>query len=120
MPAESGLRLPGSSTAAAPTNASKGTARRLIEEIGSVEASHEQPEHELLSSDASLTLRCRLPRVRAASELDLQVGERTLSLVAEGIYQLRLDLPAAVCCDEIKSRFTKKGHVLTVVMPLSK
>ena len=60
----------------------------------------------------------RLPRVAAVADLDLQMGERALTLHAEGLYKLRLDpLPRAILCDDAKCKFDKKRRVLTVTMP---
>ena len=62
-------------------------------------------------------LRVELPRLASAAELDAQVGERAVTLLAEGLYRLELALPSAVLSDDARCRFDRKRRVLTVTMP---
>ena len=77
------------------------------------------PVHELTDSDGSLTLRVQLPRLQAAADLDVQVGEASLSLCVEGLYRLQLELPKAVLKDAARCKFDKKKRALTVRMPVA-
>ena len=72
---------------------------------------------------AALRLAVSLPRVGGVGEIDLQMGERQLSLSAgEGVYApydaLSLPLPHKVDSEGAKCKFDKKKRVLTVTMPV--
>jgi len=94
-----------------------GPARPLVQELSSVDATPEEPAHELLCAEDALTLSVQLPRVRTAAEVELDVGKTKVCLAAEGLYALELPLPRAVDADRARCRFDKKTRVLTVTMP---
>ena len=96
----------------------QGPRRPLVQEVGSQPAESVTPEHELTTAEGTMTLRVKLPRVAAASELELEVGDAAISLSAEGLYRLQLALPAVGMSAEAGSKFDKKRRVLTVTVPL--
>ena len=138
---EGSLRVPGGASAprAGPSDAA--TPRRpLVEELGPTRpekiaeprpkpapkavarpeaaAEPEAPEHELVPAEGGgLTLRVLVPRVGAASELSVSVGERSVELSAPGVYQLRVPLPHAVADAAARCRFDKKRRALTITLP---
>jgi len=117
------LRLPGQQAEPQAVGAAKGDeqgpSRPLVQELASEPAVAETPEYELEQVDGLMTLRVKLPRVAAAAELDLEVGDTAVSVCAEGLYQLMLQLPVAGASAEAASKFDKKRRVLTVRMPIA-
>jgi hypothetical protein len=94
--------------------------RPLVEELSSEAAVEEQPEHELLTEPTQLKLLANLPRLAAIADLDVEVGDRALSLRAEGIYCLRIEpLPQPVRSDDARCKFDKKRRLLTITMPVA-
>ena len=99
--------------------------RPLVMELSSEAAVEEEPSYELTGGNgdgdgAPLKLVVQLPRVAAVGDLDVEMGERAISLRAEGLYKLRLDpLPRPIARDDAKCKFDKKKRVLTVTMPVA-
>ena len=132
---EDTLRLPGGASVPRAKSSDAPAAPRgpLVQELGPVETrpepapaatpaaaagTPETPEHELRPADGGgLTLRVLVPRVAAASELDVSVGERAVELSAEGVYKLRVPLPHAVADADARCRFDKKRRALTITLP---
>ena len=110
------IRLPGG--ASAPTGgggSSGGNRAPLVQEVSSGAAEPATPEHEASrGADGALTLRVALPAVRAASELDVQVGDGAFVLSVEGVYRLRVALPDGRHDADVACKFDKKKRVLTV------
>ena len=70
------IRLPGGASAPTGGGGSGGNRAPLVQEVSSGAAEPATPEHEASrEADGALTLRVALPAVRAASELDVQVGD---------------------------------------------
>ena len=81
-------------------------------------AVEETPEHELRLEDDRLVLQVRVPRVYVVDDLDVQIGDRTVGLRAEGLYTLTLELPQPIRSEAARCKFDKKKRVLTVTMPV--
>ena len=123
-----GLQLPGgravqdtageqaSSTNAAATDTKP--KKMLVEEVSSCENVEETPDHELIAEDAALRLLVRVPRVGAVADLDVSIGEDAFSLMAEGLYALKLTLPQRVRADDARCKWDKRKRTLTVTMPI--
>ena len=71
-----------------------------------------------LARPRELVVRIELPRVRAASDMALDVGERHLRLSAARAYRLDLPLPYAVMETEGGAHFDKAAKALTVTLPV--
>lgn len=119
------LRLPGTGTAPTPAKAGGGAggggveARRpLVEVVAETVAVAAVPSHSLVEAEGALVLRVEVPLLESAAELDVQLGDSDVALVAEGVYELRLRLPKQVNSDQAKCKFEKKKKRLTVTMPL--
>lgn len=95
-----------------------GARRPLVQELSSSAAVEEVPEHELSVEAAALTLVIKVPRVATVADLDVEIGERQLTLRAEGLYTLDVPLPQPVRSDDAYCKFDRKKRVLTVTMPL--
>ena len=134
------LKLPSSGASPAPSKAASGkdgksggsTAPKkpIIEEISSTPAVEEaiaeapkmkEPVYELIDVEEpkALKLIVELPNVAAVSELDVNVGDKNVDLVAaDAGYALSLTLPTPVLSDDAKCKWDKKRHVLTLTMPV--
>jgi len=96
--------------------ASAAPPRPLVEEVSSQAAVEETPEHELRLENDRLVLQVRVPRVYVVDDLDVQIGDRTVGLRAEGLYTLTLELPQPIRSEAARCKFDKKKRVLTVTM----
>eukprot|EP00062_Callorhinchus_milii_P011308 gi/632957123/ref/XP_007894303.1/ PREDICTED: PIH1 domain-containing protein 2 isoform X1 [Callorhinchus milii] len=101
----------------------------LIEEISSTERDSggnqlATPEYEMsLIKDESgkpraLQLSVELPRLSSIVECDLSVSEDDLVIDVPGIYKLELNLQVAVNQDSVSAKFSKRTHILSVMMAI--
>lgn len=108
------LKLPGARGDGKPSS----SAPPLVQELASRAAQADEPEYVLETRDGAVHLLVRLPRIAAASDVQVEVGQGVLSLHAEGVYRLRVSLPSGARCDDARCRFLRKRRELSVSVPL--
>ncbi len=108
------LKLPGARGDGKPSS----SAPPLVQELASSAAQADEPEYVLETREGAVHLLVRLPRIAAASDVQVEVGQGALSLHAEGVYRLRVSLPSGARCDDACCRFLRKRRELSVSVPL--
>ncbi|KAK3585086.1 hypothetical protein CHS0354_004275 [Potamilus streckersoni] len=94
----------------------------LIQEMSNKANSLPKPQYQLEWTKGDnlcvelLTLTILLPGVKSVSECELEISQDDIILHVPDMYELHLDLPNAICDEEVTAKFNKKNSTLTVTM----
>ncbi|XP_067935796.1 PIH1 domain-containing protein 2-like [Watersipora subatra] len=111
---QSDIKIPGVTT----HQDSNGSACKLIEEIKLTPTyTLTYKNVDVANNTKSIMVKIDLEKVKDVQECILDISENTLRLSSKD-YSLNLDLPESIAEDEVKARFSRTKHQLTVTLPI--